>query len=106
MIESQKNTIYSTLFIVGITIGLSVFFGVAYIYSLCGLSAWVAFGHLITLDDDMPGEWSNPDGDKKMWRASLSVLVLKFLIFIALVVIVLLLCCHFHRYLNSVLRYV
>ena len=26
------------------------------------LSGWAAFGHLITLDDDMPGEWSNPEG--------------------------------------------
>ena len=53
------------------------------------LSAWMAFGHLITLDDDMPGEWSNPERDKKIWRGSLSVLAVKFLIFIVLVVIVL-----------------
>ena len=24
------------------------------------LSGWTALGHLVTLDDDMPGEWSNP----------------------------------------------
>ena len=87
MIESYKRTIYSTLFIVSVTMGLSVFFDVAYIYSLCGLSAWVAFGHLITIDDDTPGEWSNPEGDKKIWRGSFSVLAIKLLIFFALVIL-------------------
>jgi len=89
MIEYQKNTIYSTLFVVGITIGLSVVADVAYIYTLCGLAAWVAFGHLITLDDDMPGEWSNPESDKKLWRKSLAVMAVKLLVFAALVVIAL-----------------
>ena len=89
MIESQKNTIYSTLFVVGATIGLSVVADVAYIYALCGLAAWMAFGHLITLDDDMPGEWSNPEGDKKLWRSSLAVMAVKFLVFAALVAIAL-----------------
>lgn len=89
MIESQKNTIYSSLFVVGVTIGLSVVADVPYIYTLCGLAAWMAFGHLITLDDDMPGEWSNPEGDKKLWRSSLAVMVVKFLVFAALVVIAL-----------------
>jgi len=79
----------STLFIVAVTIGLSVFAGVAYIYTLCGLAAWMALGHLITLDDDMPGEWSNPEGDKKLWRGSLVGLAVKFLVFVLLVVIVL-----------------
>jgi len=60
MIVSHKNIVLSGLFIVAVTIGLSMFADVAYIYTLCGLSAWIAFGHLITLDDDMPGEWSNP----------------------------------------------
>lgn len=66
-----------------------MFAEVAYIYTLCGLAAWMAFGHLITLDDDMPGEWSNPEGDKKYWRGSLVIMTAKFLVFAALVVIVL-----------------
>ena len=89
MIESHKNIIYSSLVIVAVTIGLSVFVGVAYIYTLCGLAAWIAFGHLITLDDDMPGEWSNPEGNRKLWRGSLAILAVKFLVFIVLVVAVL-----------------
>jgi hypothetical protein len=75
-----KNIIYSTLFIVVVVIGLSVFADIAYIYTLCGLSIWVAIGHLVTLDDDMPGEWSNPDGNKKQWRSSLLAMSLKFIV--------------------------
>ena len=66
-----------------------MFAGVAYVYTLCGLAAWMAFGHLITLDDDMPGEWSNPEGDKKFWHSSLAIMAVKFLVFAALVVVVL-----------------
>jgi hypothetical protein len=89
MIANHRNTIYSALFIIAVTIGLSAFADVAYIYTLCGFAAWVAFGHLITVDDDMPGEWSNPEGDKKMWRSSLVTLLLKFMAFVLLVVLVL-----------------
>ena len=87
MLMSYKNAMYSTLFIVTVVIGLSMLFDVAYIYTLCGLVAWIAFGHLITLDDDMPGEWSNPEGDKKLWRSSLVILAVKFLVFVVLVAI-------------------
>ncbi|MBK7285303.1 MAG: hypothetical protein IPI83_14165 [Sphingomonadales bacterium] len=38
-------------------------------------------GHLITIDDDMPGEWSNPEGSKHVWRRSLAELLIKFLLF-------------------------
>jgi hypothetical protein len=38
-------------------------------------------GHLITLDDDAPGEFSNPDGDQSVWQTSLSHLIVKFLAF-------------------------
>ncbi|MBY6189325.1 hypothetical protein KUV22_02740 [Microbulbifer agarilyticus] len=81
-----NNAIYSTLFIVAVTIGLSFFAGVAYAYTLCGLAALIAVGHLITLDDDMPGEWSNPEGDKSVWHSSLVVLAIKFLVFVVFVI--------------------
>ena len=29
------------------------------------LSGWAAFGHLVKLDDDLSGSWSNPDGDSR-----------------------------------------
>lgn len=89
MIESYKNAIYSTLFIVCVIVGLSIFAGVAYIYTLCGLTAWMVFGHLITLDDDMPGGWSNPEGDKKLWHSSLAIMAVKLLVFATLVVVAL-----------------
>ena len=47
------------------------------------LSGWGLFGHLITLDDDIPGEWSNPEGSKKVWRNSLVELLVKLLLFVA-----------------------
>ena len=88
MIENYKNLIYSTLFIVSVTIGLSVLANVAYVYTLCGFAAWVVFGHLITIDDDMPGEWSNPEGDKKLWHSSVVIVFVKFMVFALLVVTV------------------
>lgn len=86
---NKKYIIYFTLFIVCLTIGLSVFAGIAYIYTLCGLAAWTAFGHLITLDDDMPGGWSNPFDDRKFWHNSLVIMAIKFLVFAILIKITL-----------------
>jgi hypothetical protein len=45
------------------------------------LSGWAAFGHLITLDDDMPGGWSNPERSRAFWFKSLGQLAVKFAIF-------------------------
>ena len=45
------------------------------------LSGWAFFGHLVTLDDDMPEEWSNPDGSKSFWSKSNAELLLKFGVF-------------------------
>ncbi len=47
------------------------------------MAAWAFIGHLVTLDDDSPGGWSNPDGSKAMMRASLRDLSLKALVFAA-----------------------
>ncbi len=44
-------------------------------------SGWAAMGHLLTLDDDAPGEWSNPEGSKPFWRNSVFELILRFLVF-------------------------
>lgn len=82
-----KNIVYYLLFYLVVIFGLSALVDVAYIYTLCGLAGWVAVGHLITLDDDMPGEWSNPEGDIALWRSSLRVLAVKFAVFFALVVL-------------------
>lgn len=52
------------------------------------LSGWAFIGHLVTIDDDAPGEWSNPEGSKKLWHYSLGELALKTIIFGALVIVV------------------
>ena len=48
------------------------------------LSGWAFVGHLITADDDMPGEWSNPEGSRSLWHRSLVQLIVKFVIFAVL----------------------
>lgn len=46
-------------------------------------SGWVALGHLVTLDDDAPGEWSNPEGSKAIWCRSRVQLIVKIVVFTA-----------------------
>jgi hypothetical protein len=41
---------------------LSLAFSVPYVWTALAFSGWLFFGRLITLDDDYPGGWSNPDG--------------------------------------------
>ena len=45
------------------------------------LTAWAFFGHLITLDDDFPGGWSNPERSAKFVYQSLLALALKLTVF-------------------------
>jgi len=52
------------------------------------LAGWAFIGHMITLDDDMPGEWSNPEASKKIWLISLGELSLKAILFMALLLVV------------------
>ena len=67
--------------IAGFAVALSLFFGVAYIYTLIGLSAWAFVGHFVTVDDDLPGGWSNPDGKFPVpWKQ----LVVKGIVLVAL----------------------
>ena len=47
-------------------------------------SGWAAFGHLITLDDEYPGGWSNIEGSKAVWRASLREMLAKLGLFVVL----------------------
>jgi hypothetical protein len=49
------------------------------------LSGWAALGHLITLDDDMPGAWSNPQRSRALWHRSLAGLTMKLMVFVGLV---------------------
>jgi hypothetical protein len=71
---------YSTLIllIVGTAITLSYFGGIPYIFTLIGFSAWAFFGHLVTIDDDMKGGWSNPDGSEPFFWLELLIKVAIF----------------------------
>ena len=51
------------------------------------LSGWAALGHLITLDDDFPGGWSNPEKSKRIWWASIAELLVKLGLFAVLMAI-------------------
>ena len=63
---------------------LSVYLGVPALV----MSGWTALGHLVTLDDDALGEWSNPDREISIWRHSLMELIVKFLVFIVVGILV------------------
>lgn len=86
--EIKRNIIISITFIAAVIFGLSVFAGIPYIYTACGLSIWAAVGHLVTLDDDMPGEWSNMEHSKEVWRNSKVQLTIKLVIMFFLIVLV------------------
>jgi len=48
---------------------LSAIWHVPYIDTLTGVAGLLFVGHLITVDEDMPGGWNNPDGKTPLdWR--------------------------------------
>ena len=53
------------------------------------IAAWASFGHLITIDDDFRGGFSNPDGDPEIQRSSLAELSIKFAVLVAVALFVL-----------------
>jgi len=53
------------------------------------VSGWAFFGHLITLDDDAPGGFSNPESSSRIWRGSLIELLVKGALFLLVCVLVL-----------------
>jgi hypothetical protein len=59
----------------------------SHIFTFVGAAALVLIGHLVTIDDDLPGGWSNPDGaDPCPWGELLTkVAVLAALGLLALV---------------------
>jgi hypothetical protein len=54
-------------------IGLSTLWRVPYIFTFVGVAALVLAGHVATIDDDLPGGWSNPDGSQPFPWAELLV---------------------------------
>lgn len=91
MIESRPNKpllfAMAVAFVIAISIILSLLARVPYMYTVCGFAAWAAIGHLVTLDDDASGGWSNPDNSKEVWRKSRRELILKFVVLFALLAI-------------------
>ena len=41
------------------------------------VSGFAVLGHLVTLDEDVPGAWSNPEGSRKVWLSSVGELFAK-----------------------------
>lgn len=41
---------------------LSALFSVPYVYTAIGFASWIFVWHVVTIDEDFPGGWSNPDG--------------------------------------------
>jgi len=68
-------------FVGAIVAFLTFYLNSPYIVTLWILLGWSSLGQLVTLDDDMPGGWSNPDGDPAIWRQARIWLVCTFVSF-------------------------
>jgi hypothetical protein len=74
--KSRLLTAFQIGFPSAIAALLTFYFHSPYIITLLILLGWSTFGQLITLDDELPGGWANPEGDPavtkkaKIWLAS------------------------------------
>ena len=70
-----------------LAIAASLLFELPYIFTFLAVAGIVVIGHVVTIDDDMPGGWSNPDGAVPCpWQELLVKLsVLAFLVLLAFV---------------------
>jgi hypothetical protein len=68
MEQSRPATVLRFGFPAAIAAFLTFYFHSPYIVTLLILLGWGAFGQLITLDDELPGGWSNPEGDPAIAR--------------------------------------
>lgn len=70
--------------IIATALVLSLVWHVPYVFTFIGFLAWAFFGHLVTMDDEAPGGWSNPDGSLPFpWGR----LILKALVLVALCIL-------------------
>jgi len=52
-----------------VAVALSTLWRVPYIYTFVGAATLVVIGHVITIDDDLPGGFGDPDGSQPFpWR--------------------------------------
>ena len=85
---NTKSIRYAFIWIVvaaSIVVALSLILHVPYIYSVIGIAGLVFGGHFVTLDDDCPGGWSNPDESTSFWHRSLFVALAKLAVVLALI---------------------
>jgi hypothetical protein len=66
-------------------IALSLLWKVPYLYTAIGFASWAFGGHLITIDDDLRGGWSNPDGSIPFPWAELAIKAAVLFCLVALV---------------------
>lgn len=62
MDSSRVKPIGGVLIAITVAVALSMLWRVPYIFTFVGVATLVLVGHLVTIDDDLPGGWSNPDG--------------------------------------------
>lgn len=62
-----------------LTILGSWLFELSFAVSFAFVTILIFFGHLVTLDEDLKGGWSNPDGDTKIRNTSLTELAAKLI---------------------------
>ncbi len=69
-----------------IALALSLFWEVPYLYTAIGFAVCAFGGHIVTIDDDLPGGWSNPDGSMPSpWgELAIKAAILLVLIWLAL----------------------
>ena len=68
-----------TIWVLILCFAASYFFSVPYAVSFACISVLACIGHLITFDDDLPGGWSNPEGEKSIVHWSIIELCIKIL---------------------------
>lgn len=88
--KSVFTVLFTVSYILAIVLGLmgKIVMAMAVGGPALFLSGWAFIGHFITIDDEIPGEWSNPEGSKRIWYMSLGELSIKAVIFFLLLIVV------------------
>jgi hypothetical protein len=75
---ATKYWIRRIFLIVGLGAVLKILLGIKLVDFGLVVSGWMFFGRLITLDDELPGGFNNPDGDQALPKFELAGLGLAF----------------------------
>lgn len=86
-VGSARRYLTPLLVVVGAALALSWLARVPYVFTLLGFSLWAWVGHIVTIDDDRPGGWSNPDGRAPFPWAALAVEALVFILLCSAIVV-------------------